>query len=215
MAQSSIEWTQQTWNPTTGCNKISQGCKFCYAEILSRRLHAMGLEKYANGFELTLHPDTLAIPFRSYSQPLMVMLVIPFGLIGGVLGHIIEGMPLSKLSEFGLLALSGVVVNDSLVLVDFINRKVREGTPLFEAVRTAGAARFRPILLTSITTFAGLFPLLRLESTQAQVLIPMAVSLGYGVLFATFITLFLVPVSYLVLEDIKSVFSLPKRGRSR
>lgn len=155
----------------------------------------------------------LAIPFRSYSQPLMVMLVIPFGLIGAVLGHIIEGMPLSKLSEFGMLALSGVVVNDSLVLVDFINRKVREGVPLFEAVRTAGAARFRPILLTSITTFAGLFPLLRLESTQAQVLIPMAISLGYGVLFATFITLLLVPVSYLVLEDIKRALTVPGLDR--
>ncbi|MCB1230979.1 MAG: efflux RND transporter permease subunit [Verrucomicrobiae bacterium] len=157
----------------------------------------------------------LAIPFRSYSQPLMVMLVIPFGLIGAVLGHIIEDMPLSKLSEFGMLALSGVVVNDSLVLVDFINRRVREGVPLFEAVRTAGAARFRPILLTSITTFGGLFPLLRLESTQAQVLIPMAISLGYGVLFATFITLFLVPVSYLVLEDIKSVFRVPAVSKDR
>lgn len=151
----------------------------------------------------------LAIPFRSYVQPFMVMLVIPFGLIGAVIGHLIEGHPLSMLSQFGMLALSGVVVNDSLVLVDFINRRVREGTPIFDAVRTAGAARFRPILLTSITTFAGLYPLLSMESTQAQVLIPMAISLGYGILFATLITLFLVPVCYLVLEDLKSIL----RGR--
>ncbi|MCB1087089.1 MAG: efflux RND transporter permease subunit [Verrucomicrobiae bacterium] len=150
----------------------------------------------------------LAIPFRSYTQPLMVMLAIPYGLIGAVIGHLIEGMPLSKLSEFGMLALSGVVVNDSLVLVDFINRKVREGVKVFDAVRSAGAARFRPIFLTSITTFGGLYPLLSLESTQAKVLIPMAVSLAYGVMFATFITLFLVPVSYLILEDLKRPFSL-------
>jgi len=150
----------------------------------------------------------LAIPFRSYSQPVIVMLAIPFGLIGAVIGHLIEGLPMSKLSEFGMLALSGVVVNDSLVLVDFINRKIREGVPRFQAVRSAGAARFRPIILTSITTFGGLYPLLQLESTQAKVLIPMAVSLAYGVLFATFITLFLIPVSYLVLGDIKSAFSL-------
>ena len=151
----------------------------------------------------------LAIPFRSYVQPFMVMLVIPFGLIGAVIGHLIEGHPLSMLSQFGMLALAGVVVNDSLVLVDFINRRVREGHRIVDAVRTAGVARFRPILLTSITTFAGLYPLLQLESTQAQVLIPMAISLGYGILFATLITLMLVPVSYLILEDIKALYSRP------
>jgi multidrug efflux pump subunit AcrB len=149
----------------------------------------------------------LAIPFRSYVQPLIVMSVIPFGLIGAVVGHLIEGHSLSMLSNFGMLALSGVVVNDSLVLVDFINRKVkREGVSIFDAVHTAGAARFRAILLTSITTFAGLYPLLQLKSTQAQILIPMAISLGYGILFATVITLFLVPINYLILEDIKSLY---------
>jgi len=147
----------------------------------------------------------LAIPFRSYLQPLIVMCAIPFGLIGAVLGHIIEGHTLSILSYFGMLALAGVVVNDSLVLVDYINRQRRSGVPLFQAVTISGAARFRPIILTSFTTFAGLFPLLRLESTQAQFLIPMAISLGYGILFATFITLFLVPVIYLVLEDSKAL----------
>lgn len=152
----------------------------------------------------------LAIPFRSYTQPLMVMAVIPYGLIGAVLGHLIEdfikrdttGMPLSFLSYFGMLALSGVVVNDSLVLVDYINRRRKAGDTVFEAVSVAGAARFRAIILTSATTFAGLFPLIRMEATQAQFLIPMAVSLGYGILFATTITLILVPINYLVFDDI-------------
>lgn len=146
----------------------------------------------------------LAIPFRSFLQPLMVMVVMPFGLIGAVFGHLIMGLPLSIMSMFGMLALAGVVVNDSLVLVDWINRKHRdEGLPLQEAVRIGGAARFRPIILTSLTTFAGLMPLIFEKSTQAQFLIPMAVSLGFGILFATGITLLLVPSLYLILEDFK------------
>jgi multidrug efflux pump subunit AcrB len=157
----------------------------------------------------------LAIPFRSYVQPLMVMAVIPYGLIGAVAGHLFEdflrrggnGMPLSFMSYFGMLALSGVVVNDSLVLVDYINRRRREGASVFEAVSAAGAARFRAIILTSATTFAGLFPLIRMQATQAQFLIPMAVSLGYGILFATLITLILVPINYLILHDIGRIFS--------
>ncbi|MEM6916654.1 MAG: efflux RND transporter permease subunit, partial [Verrucomicrobiota bacterium] len=156
----------------------------------------------------------LAIPFRSYVQPLMVMAVIPYGLIGAVAGHLFEdfirgdigGMPLSFLSYFGMLALTGVVVNDSLVLVDYINRRRKAGDSIFTAVSTAGAARFRAIILTSATTFAGLFPLIRMEATQAQFLIPMAVSLGYGILFATTITLFLVPINYLILHDIRTAF---------
>tara|TARA_R110002096_G_scaffold162596_9_gene329700 strand:+ start:549 stop:3818 length:3270 start_codon:yes stop_codon:yes gene_type:complete len=156
----------------------------------------------------------LAIPFRSYIQPLMVMSVIPYGLIGAVLGHMIEdflkrdgmGMPLSFLSYFGMLALSGVVVNDSLVLVDYINRRRKAGDSVFVAVSRSGAARFRAIILTSATTFAGLFPLIRLEETQAQFLIPMAVSLGYGILFATLITLILVPINYLIMNDIQEFF---------
>lgn len=145
----------------------------------------------------------LAIPFGSYVQPLIVMSVIPFGLVGAVLGHMIMGMHLSIMSLFGMLALSGVVVNDSLVLVDYINRRRREGLPIIEAVRIAGAARFRAILLTSITTFVGLMPLMFEKSTQAQFLIPMGVSLGFGVLFATGITLLLVPINYTVLEDLR------------
>jgi len=145
----------------------------------------------------------LAIPFRSYVQPLIVMAVIPFSLVGAVAGHMIMGMNLSIMSIMGMLALAGVVVNDSLVLVDWVNRRRREGSPLVDAVSYAGAARFRAILLTSLTTFAGLMPLIFEQSTQAQFLIPMAVSLGFGILFATFITLLLVPVAYLILEDIR------------
>ncbi len=147
----------------------------------------------------------LAIPFKSYIQPLIVMSAIPFGAIGAVAGHLLLGMNLTILSIFGMLALAGVVVNDSLVLVDFINRKKREGMPALEAIRTSGAKRFRPILLTSITTFAGLAPLIFETSTQAQFLIPMAVSLGFGILFATTITLILIPTLYLVQEDAKSL----------
>jgi multidrug efflux pump subunit AcrB len=154
----------------------------------------------------------LAVVFRSYSQPFIVMSAIPFGIVGAVLGHVVMGYinqpfgvpepyALSMLSLFGMLALSGVVVNDSLVMVDFINRRRREGTPLHRAVAEAGAARFRAILLTSITTVAGLGPLLFEKSRQAQFLIPMAISLAWGVAFATFITLLLVPALYLVFED--------------
>ena len=146
----------------------------------------------------------LAIPFRSYAQPLIVMSAIPFGIIGAVWGHIIMDMPLTMLSMFGIVALTGVLVNDSLVMVDFINRRRDTGVPVLESIREAGRARFRPILLTSLTTFAGLTPLLLERSMQARFLIPMAISLGFGVLFATFITLFLVPVGYAILEDLNA-----------
>jgi multidrug efflux pump subunit AcrB len=147
----------------------------------------------------------LAIPFRSYVQPLIVMSVIPFGVAGAMLGHMIMGMNLSIMSIMGMLALCGVVVNDSLVLVDYVNRQRRAGTDLMDAVGVAGLARLRPVILTSLTTFAGLTPLLMEKSTQAQWLIPMAVSLGFGILFATVITLLLIPVNYLILEDFKAL----------
>ncbi len=145
----------------------------------------------------------LAVPFRSYLQPLIVMGAIPFGVIGAVWGHVLMGHDLTFFSLFGVVALTGVVVNDSLVLVDFTNRAYRRGTPLAEAVVDAGVQRFRPIVLTSLTTFAGLLPLLLETSVQAQFLIPMAISLAFGVLFATLITLFLVPVSYSILERLR------------
>ena len=150
----------------------------------------------------------LAIPFKSYIQPLIVMSVIPFGVVGAVLGHMLLDMTLSIMSVMGMLALSGVVVNDSLVLVDYVNRRLREGVMLSDAITRAGVARFRPVLLTSLTTFAGLTPLIFEKTTQAQFLIPMAVSLGFGVLFATFITLILIPVHYQILEDIKNLLGI-------
>lgn len=145
----------------------------------------------------------LAVPFKSYFQPFIVMAVIPFGLVGAVWGHLLMGHPISRLSNFGIIALAGVVVNDSLVLVDYINRQRQQGVPLLEAVWESGAARFRPILLTSLTTFCGLLPILFEKSLQAQFLIPMAISLSFGILFATFITLLLVPAIYIILEDAK------------
>lgn len=154
---------------------------------------------------LTLYA-LLAIPFKSIIQPLFVLLAIPFGVIGALVGHIILDQTPSWLSIFGILALTGVVVNDSLVLVDFINRRRDSGLSLHDAVLQAGARRFRPILLTSLTTFAGLMPLIAEKSLQAQFLKPMAISLAFGILFATFITLLLIPTVYLITEDLKSLF---------
>ena len=153
-------------------------------------------------FALMLIYVLMAVPFRSYVQPLVVMSAIPFGLIGAVLGHFVMGMQLSVLSIVGSVALAGVVVNNSIVLVDFVNRRREQGGELLLAVREAGVRRFRPILLTSLTTFAGLTPLLLEKSVQALFLIPMAISLGFGVLFATFISLVLVPSGYLILDDL-------------
>jgi multidrug efflux pump subunit AcrB len=147
----------------------------------------------------------LAIPFRSLTQPIFVLLAIPFGAVGAILGHLILGITPSYLSLFGMLALAGVVVNDSLVMVDFTNQKRRQGVSLYDAVIHSGSARFRPILLTSITTFAGLTPLIFERSIQAQFLIPMAVSLAFGILFATVITLFLIPCAYIATEDLKAL----------
>ena len=150
----------------------------------------------------------LAIPFRSYLQPLIVMSAVPFGLVGAVIGHAIFGIELNFMSVMGMVAVAGVVVNDSLVLVHFVNRGVSKHGSLKDAVVQAGAARFRPILLTSLTTTAGVTPLMLETSLQAQFMIPMAVAMASGVLFATVITLLLVPSVYLILEDVKAVFGL-------
>ena len=135
----------------------------------------------------------LAIPFRSYVQPFVIMAAIPFGFIGAVMGHLAMGLSMGILSMFGVIGLSGVVVNDSLVLIDFINERRRAGIPMADAIREGGKVRFRPILLTSLTTFLGVLPLILEKSLQAQFLIPMAVSLGFGILFATVILMVLVP----------------------
>ena len=174
-----------------------------------QRDQSEALESLRGGFLLALLIifALLAIPFRSYIQPLLVMGVIPFGIVGAIWGHVIMGLNLTILSFFGIVALTGVVVNDSLVLVDFVNRLRASGLSVQEAIREAGMVRFRPIILTTVTTFAGLTPLLLERSLQARFLIPMAVSLAFGVVFATFITLILVPVSYQILEDIKGFFS--------
>jgi len=162
----------------------------------------------------------LAIPFKSYAQPLIVMSAIPFGVIGALLGHVVMNFLLldvlgrgnsptatvSMLSILGMMALSGVVVNDSLVMVDFINQQIRKGMAVIDAVRLAGVRRFRPILLTSLTTFFGLLPLMFDPSSQSAFLIPMSVSLGWGIVFGTLITLLLVPVITVIFEDIRVAF---------
>ncbi len=148
----------------------------------------------------------LAIPFKSYLQPLIIMFCIPFGIIGAIVGHIIMGYSLSVMSLFGLVAMSGVVVNDSLVLIDFANQRFREGIPAMDAIHAAGIQRFRPILLTTLTTCGGLAPIITETSRQARFLIPMAISLGFGILFATLITLIMVPCLYIILDDIKNLF---------
>ena len=145
----------------------------------------------------------LALPLRSYLQPLVVMSVVPFGLLGALLGHWSMGYPLSLLSLLGLVALIGVVINDSLVLVDFSTRRGERGEKIALAVENAGAMRFRPVILTSLTTFFSLMPLLLGQSRSAQFLIPMAISLGFGILAATFITLILVPTNILIADDFK------------
>jgi len=145
----------------------------------------------------------LAIPFRSYIQPIIVMISIPFGIVGAVFGHYLLGYSLSIMSLFGIVALSGVVVNDSLVLIDFANRRRKDGLSATDAIHRAAISRFRPILLTSLTTFGGLTPIILETSRQARFMIPMAISLGFGVLFATLITLILVPSFYLIIEDLR------------
>jgi len=164
----------------------------------SGRVVLLGARKYA--------PPVKRVGYSSFTAGLYVMSAIPFGHAGAIIGHIIMGHPLSIISLFGLLALAGVVVNDSLVMVDYINGKRAGGMGLHESVISAGGARFRAIMLTSVTTFVGLMPMMFETSLQAQFLIPMAISLGYGILFSTFITLFLLPINFLILEDMRRLW---------
>ena len=149
----------------------------------------------------------LAVPLKSYAQPLIIMSVIPFSLTGAIWGHYWFGLDLSMMSTFGLIAAAGVVVNDSLVMTDYVNQIRARGVSIKEAVIEAGCARFRAITLTSITTFVGVLPIMFETSLQARFVIPMAVALGFAVLFATLLTLVLVPCLYLMLEDIKGLFT--------
>ena len=144
----------------------------------------------------------LASQFRSYNQPLIIMTAIPFGLTGAVVGHFVMGLDITMISIFGIVALSGIVVNDSLILIDFINVEVAKGTKVFEAVVKSGETRFRPVILTSFTTVAGLAPLLTETSFQAKFLIPMAVSLSFGLVAATALTLIFVPALYVVIGEL-------------
>ncbi|MCA9072108.1 MAG: efflux RND transporter permease subunit, partial [Planctomycetaceae bacterium] len=140
----------------------------------------------------------LTLQFESYFQPLLIMAVIPFGIVGAIGGHLVMELPLTLFSFFGIVALTGVVVNDSIVLIDFINHRVRDGLPIMEALLDAGQRRFRPVLLTSVTTIAGLLPILVESSLQAQIVIPMATSLCFGLMLSTVLVLLLVPTFYLI-----------------
>jgi Cu/Ag efflux pump CusA len=144
----------------------------------------------------------LTVEFRSYIQPVIILAIIPFGIVGAIVGHAIMGLPLTLFTMFGLVALTGVVVNDSIVLIDFINHRVREGAELIEAVLSAGERRFRPVLLTSVTTIAGLTPMLTETSFQAQFLIPLAATLVFGLSFATALVLVLVPTFYVLYRSV-------------
>ena len=158
---------------------------------------------WGTALALFLIYSLLAIPLKSYLQPLLIMSVIPFGTIGAVFGHWVLGIPVSLLSLFGIIALAGVVVNDSLILVDFVNRHRRAGQSRVEAALKATRARFRAIVLTSMTTFLGLVPIVFFETSfQAQAIVPMAVSLAFGIVFATVITLGLIPILYLIGDDV-------------
>jgi multidrug efflux pump subunit AcrB len=176
-----------------------------YALEGEQREQQEGMAALARSYMLALFLiyALLAIPLRSYAQPLIIMAVIPFGLVGAIAGHVLMRLDFSIVSAFGVVALSGVVVNSSLVLVDNVNRRRAEGASLIDALRAAGVSRFRPIVLTSLTTFAGLTPLLLEKRLGARFMIPMATSLAFGVVFATALSLFLLPSAYFILEDLQ------------
>jgi multidrug efflux pump subunit AcrB len=149
----------------------------------------------------------MAIPLKSYSQPFIIMAVIPFGIIGALFGHLLLGLTLNILSLCGIVALAGVVVNDSLILVDFVNKARAKGLSITQAAVDSGCYRFRAIILTSLTTFVGLVPILLETSLQALIVIPMATSLAFGILFSTLVTLILIPLLYIILDDFSQLLS--------
>ena len=179
------------------------GLQYSFEGRAAEQRQSMGSLRIGFVLAMIIIFTMLAIPFKSYTQPFIVMTSIPFGIIGAVIGHMIMGYSLSVVSMFGIVGLSGVVVNDSLILIDFANRRVRErGMSIHDAVLNAASQRFRPILLTTVTTFGGLAPMMFERAVQARFMVPMAISLGYGILFATVITLVLVPCLYMVIEDV-------------
>lgn len=188
------------------------GLKYRFAGEVQERNESLG--SLGKNFLIAMFAiyGLLAVQFRSYTQPIIVMSAIPFGIVGATWGHVLMGFAtgrtfnLSILSLFGIVAMTGVVVNDSLILIDLINRERKSGVKLPQIIRDCATRRFRPIMLTTMTTFCGLIPMMLERSLQARFLIPMAISLAFGVLFATMITLFLVPSLYLILEDVKNLF---------
>lgn len=188
--------------------KKHRGLLFSFEGHQAEMSESLGSLRASFVFALMAIYALLAIPFRSYMQPLIIMSSIPFGAVGAFAGHLIMGYDLCIPSLFGVVALSGVVVNDALVLVDFANRRRRDnGFSCQDAIHSAAIQRFRPVLLTTLTTFAGLAPMIFETSRQARFLIPMALSLGFGILFATLVTLILIPTLYLALEDTKRIGS--------
>jgi multidrug efflux pump subunit AcrB len=181
-----------------------QGLQWRFAGEERERNESLGSLIPNFGIALMAIYALLAVQFRSYAQPAIVMSAIPFGIVGATLGHLLMGFNLSILSMFGIVALSGVVVNDSLIMIDLINRERRSGIELSQVLRDCATRRFRPIMLTTLTTFCGLLPMITEKSLQARFLVPMAISLAFGVMFATCITLVLVPSLYMILEDVKS-----------
>lgn len=188
------------------------GVNYSLAGEAEERMESMGSLVSTATLALLVIYALLAIPLKSYLQPLVIMSVIPFGAVGAIIGHVVMGKDLVFFSLLGIIALSGVVVNSSLVLVDYINRQRRAGDPVASAVSHAGSVRFRPIILTSITTFVGLTPIMLDTTISTHLFVPMAISLAFGVLFGTLITLFLVPCLYAILDDFQGL--LDRRGAS-
>ena len=187
------------------------GVSFKYGGDMEERMKAFSSLQRDALIAVALIYVILAGLFKSYIQPLIVMMAIPFGIIGAVAGHYVMGYPMTVLSFIGLVALTGIVVNDSLILVDFINRRVAENVPLHEAVIQGGIARIRAIILTSVTTILGLAPLLLEKSFQARFLIPMGISIAFGLAFATVLTLVVVPCLYLIVHDARSAARAVRR----
>jgi multidrug efflux pump subunit AcrB len=162
--------------------------------------------QYMMGIVLFLMMLILSLNFNSAYQGFLIIMVIPVGVFGAMLGHGIEGLPVSTLSAWGIIALMGILVNDAVVYLDSFNRNLRDGQNIFTAIYNAGISRFRPIVLTSVTTVAGLYPLILETSFQAQFLIPMGISVAYGVLFGTFFLLLFLPALVLTMNDVKRTF---------
>jgi multidrug efflux pump subunit AcrB len=187
-----------------------QGLQWRFAGEQRERNESLGSLIPNFGIAMMAIYALLAVQFRSYSQPVIVMSAIPFGIVGATIGHLLMGFNLSILSMFGIVALSGVVVNDSLIMIDLINRERKSGIELHQVLRDCATRRFRPIMLTTLTTFCGLLPMITERSLQARFLVPMAISLAFGVMFATCITLVLVPSLYMILEDLKNRIFAPR-----